>query len=82
MAGKKNNQMNRYAKIIEQIFLSKYKKGKREFLFERDELVRAAEKLEVTLPKNLGDLIYSSGLPAMQSKVSDVSLPCNRSAIR
>ena len=51
--------MNRYAKIIEQIFLSKYKKGKREIVFQRDELVTAAEKLAVTLPKNLGDLIYS-----------------------
>jgi hypothetical protein len=52
------NQKNVYTAIIEKIFASKYKSGMREVAFEREELGRIAEKLQVD-PKNLGDLIYS-----------------------
>lgn len=50
---------NRYAQIIERIFLDNYKNGMREVLFERSDLVTAAEALKIELPKNLGDVIYS-----------------------
>jgi len=50
---------NRYAQIIERIFLSKYRAGAEQIGFHRDELIAAASKLGVRLPKNLGDLIYS-----------------------
>ena len=50
---------NRYLKLIEEIFFSKYKKGLTEFFFERIDLETAAEKLEIKLPKNLGDVIYA-----------------------
>jgi hypothetical protein len=50
---------NRYSKIIEHIFFSKYKEGIEEIIFERDELVLVANKLKIKLPKNLGDIIYS-----------------------
>ncbi len=50
---------NRYTKIIEKIFLSKYKKGAREVPFDRTDIERMAAQLGITLPKNLGDLIYS-----------------------
>lgn len=50
---------NRYAAIIEKIFFSKYTKGDEEIAFERDDLVRAANALQIKLPKNLGDVIYS-----------------------
>jgi hypothetical protein len=49
----------RYARIIETIFFSNYKEGDAEVPFERDEIVRAAQKLKVELPKNLGDVVYS-----------------------
>lgn len=54
-----------YAKIIETIFHRHYKKGVREFRFERQELEDVAKDLhdkgEISIkrPKNLGDVIYS-----------------------
>lgn len=50
---------NRYSAIIESIFFAHYKPGDREFQFARDEIVQVAQKLEIELPKNIGDLIYS-----------------------
>ena len=55
----KTIKKNRYAAIIEKIFFSKYTKGDEEVAFERDDLVRAANALQIKLPKNLGDVIYS-----------------------
>ncbi|HEV2348884.1 MAG TPA: endonuclease [Terriglobia bacterium] len=48
-----------YASIIERIFHSKFKPGVREMDFEREEIVTFAKKLRISLPKNLGDLVYS-----------------------
>jgi len=50
---------NRYSAIIEKVFFSKYKHGMRELAFERKEMEKFASKLDVMLPKNLGDLVYS-----------------------
>ena len=50
---------NRYLALIEKIFFDHYKKGTTEIEFERDELVRAAKRLKIDLPKNLGDVIYA-----------------------
>ncbi len=50
---------NRYAKIIERIFLSHHHKGQEEVPFKREEIVAVAKELGMDLPKNLGDLIYS-----------------------
>lgn len=50
---------NRYSAIIEKIFWDRYKYGDIAFRFHRDDLSAAAEALDVALPKNLGDLIYS-----------------------
>ncbi len=50
---------NRYSAIIEKIFFAKYKKGMRQVPFEREEIETFAAKLNVKLPKNIGDLIYS-----------------------
>lgn len=52
------NQRNVYTAIIEKIFSLKYKAGIREIDFQRDELAKIAEDLNLD-PKNLGDLIYS-----------------------
>jgi len=55
MAGAKN----RYSQIIEEIFSKYFREGAKEILFERTDLNRAAKKLRVKLPKNLGDVLYS-----------------------
>jgi hypothetical protein len=49
----------RYDSIIVEIFKRHYKKGKKEFSFDRSELEKVAKVLKVELPKNLGDLLYS-----------------------
>lgn len=50
---------NRYSKIIERVFFSHYKSGAGEIPFEREDIVRIARELNIKLPKNLGDVIYS-----------------------
>jgi len=50
---------NKYAAILSEIFRAHYKKGVDSFEFLRPELEATATKLGITLPKNLGDLIYS-----------------------
>ncbi|MEW5753321.1 endonuclease [Pseudomonas lactis] len=52
-------KQNRYSAIIENIFFTHYVPGESEFQFARDEIVHVATQLEIALPKNLGDLIYS-----------------------
>lgn len=50
---------NRYAAIIEKIFFAHWKKGMKEFEFDRTEIKDWADKLKIDLPNNIGDLIYS-----------------------
>jgi hypothetical protein len=56
---KQSKRVNRYSAIIEKLFFSKYQKGMREVAFEREEMETFAAKLEIKLPKNPGDLVYS-----------------------
>lgn len=51
---------NRYRKLIESIFLRRFKEGVQEIIFKREELVSTAMELGIKLPKNLGDVVYSS----------------------
>lgn len=50
---------NRYNAIIEQIFFDNFVEGTTEVSFTREDIVSAAGKLNINLPKNLGDVIYS-----------------------
>ncbi len=50
---------NRYSQLIEKIFEHRYKKKAQSFEFERIELEKAARDLDIVLPKNLGDVLYS-----------------------
>ncbi len=59
MATKNGGRRNRYAEIIGDIFVSKYKPGATEVAFERKEIVEKAAELGVDLPLNLGDVVYS-----------------------
>lgn len=59
MPSPKTSPTNRYQALIGRIFFDHYRKGAKEVCFEREELVAAAKKLEIKLPKNLGDVVYS-----------------------
>ena len=50
---------NIYTKIIERIFEKLYVPGKSEIHFVRNDLMLTAQELGVSLPKNLGDVLYS-----------------------
>lgn len=50
---------NRYTRLIEHIFHQHHTPGAEVVSFDRDEIPKAAAALGVTLPKNLGDVIYS-----------------------
>lgn len=56
MASKK---ANRYSALIEHVFVAAYKAGSKKVTFDREELETAAAELEIKLPKNLGDIVYS-----------------------
>ena len=58
MANKKG-KTSAYAAIVAHIFHNGYKPGIKKIPFSRDEIVTAADKLNVALPKNLGDVMYS-----------------------
>ncbi len=55
----KTKTANRYASLIESIFFSRYKKGSTEIRFLRNDFEETARKLNIVLPKNIGDAIYS-----------------------
>lgn len=54
-----NSAKNRYARILEHIFFENYVEGESRFEFLRSEIVDAANKLSIEVPKNLGDVVYS-----------------------
>jgi hypothetical protein len=62
-------ELNRYQAIIARVFSDHYTPAAVEFEFTRDEFVDIAISLEIKLPKNVGDVIYSfryrSELPAV-----------------
>ena len=52
-------ESNRYKALIEKIFFDHYKEGAASLDFTREEIRNAATELEIALPDNLGDVIYS-----------------------
>ncbi len=50
---------NRYQQLIEKIFFEQYDAENNDIYFERIDLEYAAAALDLKLPKNLGDVIYS-----------------------
>jgi hypothetical protein len=55
--GKSKGQM--YGVIVAHIFQNHFKPGTTSFQFHRDEIIAAAAKLNVDLPKNVGDVLYA-----------------------
>lgn len=52
-------RQNRYSRIIERIFLERYREGDRDVPFERSDIESVAAELGIVLPKNIGDIVYS-----------------------
>lgn len=50
---------NRYSRIIEDIFFKRYREGDTEVRFPRSDIEDSASKLQIKLPKNPGDVVYS-----------------------
>lgn len=59
MSEEKPKTENRYSQIIEKVFKRHYKKDDEEVKFTRSEFESIAKELNINLPKNLGDIIYS-----------------------
>ncbi len=55
----KKKKKDRYARIIERIFLDRYTPGSTEVVFKREDINQTAAKLRVALISNVGDAIYS-----------------------
>lgn len=51
--------VNRYSQILEYIFHKNYRPDTVSVEFQRDEIAKAAAALNVAVPKNLGDVVYS-----------------------
>ena len=54
-----SDKQNRYAQLIEHVFFKHYTQGSSLVSFQREALEIAAAKLNISLPKNLGDIIYT-----------------------
>lgn len=48
-----------YSLIIEDVFFRYYSDGASVVLFAREDMVSSAERLDISLPKNLGDVVYA-----------------------
>lgn len=48
-----------YSQIIAYVFKQHFRRGLKEVLFDREEIVEAATKLGLARPKNVGDVVYS-----------------------
>lgn len=52
-------ESNRYKAIVEEIFFDHWKSGMLEFEFARKEIKDIADRLQIALPDNIGDVPYS-----------------------
>ena len=59
MSEKTSARGQMYALIIERVFQKRWRVGARQIDFHRSDIESQAAELGITLPKNLGDLIYS-----------------------
>lgn len=50
---------NRYEQLIAEIFRRLFRPGLSEVEFSRNDIIKAATQLNIDLPKNLGDVLYS-----------------------
>ena len=69
-----NKKKSKYSSIMEALFLEGYTPGAVSVAFTRDHLIKCANNLGISIPKNLGDVIYSfryrSSLPESIQKTA------------
>ena len=53
------DKKNKYSHIIQELFLQRYTDGEAEVDFTRNDLIEVAKSLNVSVPKNVGDVLYS-----------------------
>ncbi len=53
------SRTQQYMSIITAIFEKHYREGTETFAFDRSEIIDAAHALDIPLPKNVGDVVYS-----------------------
>lgn len=58
-APKTPKEPNRYSALIDKIFFDRYTPGAKSIDFQRVDIKKAASTLDIELPENLGDVIYS-----------------------
>jgi len=87
----KAKKANRYQALLTRIFSNHFRPKLKEFEFERDEIVQVGEELNITLPKNLGDVVYSQRYraewpPEIKTTLSEgtdwIIVPAGRSRYR
>ena len=59
MAKDAAEETSRYKRLLESIFFDHWREDAQEFEFAREELIATAEKMGMSLPRNLGDVVYS-----------------------
>lgn len=62
MAKEKNGSQKadtKYGQLISEVFSAKFRPGMQSVEFTREEIITAAQKLDIGLPKNVGDVVYS-----------------------
>lgn len=52
-------ELNRYQALISDLFFERFHEGAEAMAFTREELVAAADTLQIKMPKNAGDVLYS-----------------------
>ena len=56
---KKPKKPNRYERVIEKVFLRHYETSATTVDFQRQEMIEVASELGISVPKNIGDVLYS-----------------------
>ncbi len=54
-----DKKLNRYSQLVEKIFTDRYQAGDVAVNFSRSDIELASAELDVSLPKNIGDVLYS-----------------------
>ena len=58
-----------YSQIIAHVFAKHYKRGAKEVVFNREEIVEAAQKLGLPRPKNVGECLVILPLSETISRI-------------
>ncbi len=71
-------KLNRYQSILSRIFFNHFAEGVEQFDFAREEIEQVGAILEVKLPKNLGDVVYSQRYRAEWPQEIKATIPAGK----